>query len=137
MVPETDSHHVVDFTLHEIRAFPEICQRIHDAIRLRHPGLEPDTLTFPDRVKLVHDFKSFFVVGPIDRTHMHYVVEVHGRVVVKELCDLMESVPQNGHRKIATPFDGFDEAGRKFSWSRLASCCNDIDRTYTLSPGLT
>ena len=47
MVPETDSHHVVDFPLHEIRAFPEIGQGIHDAIRLGHPGLEADTLAFP------------------------------------------------------------------------------------------
>jgi hypothetical protein len=44
---------------------------------------------------------------------MHDVVEVHGRVVVKELCDLMESVPRHSHRKIATPFDGFYEAGGK------------------------
>jgi hypothetical protein len=32
---------------------------------------------------------------------------------MEKLCNLMESVPQNGHRKISTPFDGFDEAGSK------------------------
>ena len=32
---------------------------------------------------------------------------------MKELCDLMESVPRHSHRKIATPLDGFDETGGK------------------------
>src|SRR5437868_15151381 len=113
MVTETDSHHVVDFALHEVRALPEICQSIHDAVRLRHPGLEPNPLVLLDRIDLVHDFKPFFVVRPVDRTHMHDVIKVHSRVVVKELCYLMEPVSRHSHREVTTPFDGLYEAGGK------------------------
>jgi hypothetical protein len=38
---------------------------------------------------------------------MHDIVKVHTPIVVKELCDLMETVSRHGHRKVAAPFDGF------------------------------
>jgi hypothetical protein len=44
---------------------------------------------------------------------MHDVVKVHGRVVVKKLCHLMEPVSRHSHREITTPFDGLYEAGGK------------------------
>jgi hypothetical protein len=44
---------------------------------------------------------------------MHNIIEVHGRVVTKELCNVMESIPHHGHGKLATPFDGLYEAGGK------------------------
>ena len=34
-------------------------------------------------------------------------------IVVKKLCNLVELIPRHRHRKIAAPFDGFDEAAGK------------------------
>src|SRR5689334_5376412 len=53
MPPKTNSHHIVDFALHEVGAFPEIGERLHSAIGFGHAGLEPNTMPLSDRIKLV------------------------------------------------------------------------------------
>ena len=113
MISKSNTHHVEDFAFHEIGTFPKIRQGINDTIRFRHPRLQSNAMSLPNRVELPHDFEPLFVVGPIHRAHMDDIIEIHPGIVAQKLGNFMEFVPRDSHRHIASPLSQAGDSNRK------------------------
>ena len=113
MISKPDTHHVEDFTFHEVGTFPKIRQGIDDTIRFRHPRLKSNAMPLPNRVELPHDFESLFVVGPIHGAHMDDVIEIHSWIIAQKLSNFTEFVARDSHHHITSPLSQVGNSDRK------------------------
>src|SRR5689334_9314604 len=135
MPAKPNSHHIVDFALHEVGPFPEIGERLHRTVGFGDAGFETDAMPLSDRIKLVDYLEPFLIVRPVDRADMHDIVEVHGRIVAQELGDLVQFVFGDRDRQVSSPLYGLDETdGEVF----LDPICQLLERhAQAFSPALT
>ena len=73
-----------------------------------------NAMPLSNRIDFIHDFKSLFIVRPINRTDMDDIITIHIRIVMHEFSNVMEKFAFDDHRDIAAPLDGFDETVREF-----------------------